>query len=124
MTKYLILVKHSVPEIVTDHPAHTWRLSAEGRRRAGRLAEELARFAPDVILSSDEAVKELLDRWSGIYSHRQEMYTGQQLCSGGLRMLMMVLSQLVTLQLGPANKVISGLWTNLANHAQNGSRAP
>jgi hypothetical protein len=77
-----------------------------------------------IILSSDEAVKELLDRRSGIYSHRQEMYTGQQLCSGGLRMLMMVLSQLVTLQLGPANKVISGLWTNLANHAQNGSRAP
>ncbi|KAL4745743.1 hypothetical protein BDW72DRAFT_211058 [Aspergillus terricola var. indicus] len=42
-----------------------------------------------IVLSSDEAVKELLDRRSGIYSHRQEMYTGQQLCSGGLRMLMM-----------------------------------
>ncbi|KAL5044341.1 cytochrome P450 [Aspergillus fruticulosus] len=39
--------------------------------------------------SSDEAVKELLDRRGGIYSHRQEMYTGQLLCSGGLRMLMM-----------------------------------
>ncbi|KAL4985308.1 cytochrome P450 [Aspergillus falconensis] len=42
-----------------------------------------------VVLSSDEAVKELLDRRGGIYSHRQEMYTGQLLCSGGLRMLIM-----------------------------------
>ncbi|KAK4550436.1 hypothetical protein LTR36_000014 [Oleoguttula mirabilis] len=42
-----------------------------------------------IVLSSDEAVKELLDRRSGIYSDRQEMYIGQHLCSGGLRMLMM-----------------------------------
>ncbi|KAK5138503.1 hypothetical protein LTR08_000089 [Meristemomyces frigidus] len=42
-----------------------------------------------VVLSSDEAVKELLDRRSGIYSDRPEMYIGQDLCSGGLRMLMM-----------------------------------
>lgn len=43
-----------------------------------------------VVLSSDEAVKELLDRRSGIYSDRPELYIGQDLCSGGLRMLMMV----------------------------------
>lgn len=43
-----------------------------------------------IVLSSDEAVKELLDRRSGIYSDRQEMYIGQELCSDGLRMLMMV----------------------------------
>ncbi|KAL3459690.1 cytochrome P450 [Aspergillus heterothallicus] len=42
-----------------------------------------------IVLSSDEAVKELLDRRSGIYSDRQEMYIGQVLCSGGLRLLMM-----------------------------------
>lgn len=54
MTKYLILVKHSVPEMVTDDPANTWKLSAEGRLRAGRLADELARFEPDVVFSSDE----------------------------------------------------------------------
>ncbi|KAL5360220.1 cytochrome P450 [Aspergillus floccosus] len=42
-----------------------------------------------VVLSSDEAVKSLLDKRSGIYSHRQEMYIGQTLCSGGLRLLMM-----------------------------------
>lgn len=43
-----------------------------------------------IVLSSDEAVKELLDRRSGIYSDRQEMYIGQELCSGNMRMLMMV----------------------------------
>ncbi|OAL31259.1 hypothetical protein AYO20_08314 [Fonsecaea nubica] len=42
-----------------------------------------------IILSSDEAVKELLDRRSGIYSDRLDMYIGQTLCSGGLRLLMM-----------------------------------
>ncbi|KAI5240963.1 cytochrome P450 [Aureobasidium subglaciale] len=42
-----------------------------------------------IVLSSDEAVKELLDRRSAIYSAREDMYTGQTLCSGGLRFLMM-----------------------------------
>ena len=43
-----------------------------------------------IVLSSDEAVKDLLDKKSGIYSDRQEMYIGQELCSGNLRLLMMV----------------------------------
>ena len=43
-----------------------------------------------VVLSSDKAVKDLLDKRSSIYSDRQEMYIGQTLCSDGLRMLMMV----------------------------------
>ena len=42
-----------------------------------------------VVLSSDKAVKDLLDKKSGLYSHRQDMYIGQDLCSGGLRVLMM-----------------------------------
>ena len=54
MTKYLILVKHSVPEIEVDRPASTWKLSEEGRLRAQQLADQLVRFAPEVILSSDE----------------------------------------------------------------------
>ena len=54
MTKYLILVRHSVPEIYGDRPANTWKLSEEGRLRAEHLAEELKSFAPDVIISSDE----------------------------------------------------------------------
>lgn len=43
-----------------------------------------------IVLSSDQAVKDLLDKKSGIYSDRQDMYIGQELCSGGLRILMMV----------------------------------
>lgn len=42
-----------------------------------------------IVLSSDEAVKELLDKRSNNYSDRQEMYIGQTLCSGDLRLLMM-----------------------------------
>src|SRR5215211_7273099 len=54
MTTYLILVKHSVPQVEVDHPASTWKLSAEGQIRARRLAEELASFAPDAIVSSNQ----------------------------------------------------------------------
>ena len=43
-----------------------------------------------IVLSSDVAVKDLLDKRSAIYSDRQDMYIGQTLCSGGLRFLMMV----------------------------------
>lgn len=42
-----------------------------------------------IVLSNDEAVKELLDRRSNNYSDRQEMYIGQTLCSDDLRLLMM-----------------------------------
>ena len=42
-----------------------------------------------IVLSSDEAIKELLDRRSGIYSSRLDMYVGQTLCSDGMRLLMM-----------------------------------
>lgn len=54
MTKYLLLVKHSVPEISGDRPANMWRLSEEGRLRAQRLAEEVESFEPEVLVSSDE----------------------------------------------------------------------
>src|SRR5215210_1947130 len=53
MTNYLILVKHSVPEIYGDRPANTWNLSEEGRLRAQHLAEELKSFAPDEIVASE-----------------------------------------------------------------------
>ena len=54
MTKYLILVRHSVPEIENDRPANTWHLSREGQLRAQRLALLLESYDPDIILSSDE----------------------------------------------------------------------
>jgi broad specificity phosphatase PhoE len=54
MTKYLILARHSVPEIKEDKPAHTWKLSEEGKSRAQELAEQLRPFAPDVLVCSNE----------------------------------------------------------------------
>lgn len=42
-----------------------------------------------VVLSSDQAVKDLLDKKSNIYSDRPELYVGQKLASGSLRLLMM-----------------------------------
>lgn len=42
-----------------------------------------------VVLSSDLAVKDLLDKRSAIYSDRMDMYVGMTLASGDLRLLMM-----------------------------------
>ncbi|KAF2195125.1 cytochrome P450 [Zopfia rhizophila CBS 207.26] len=42
-----------------------------------------------IVLNSDVAIKDLLDKRSGIYSSRPELYLGQ-VVSGGLRMLLMV----------------------------------
>jgi hypothetical protein len=42
-----------------------------------------------VVLNSDQAIKDLLDKRSGIYSSRTDMYLGM-VVSGGLRMLLMV----------------------------------
>ncbi len=54
MKKYLILVKHSLPEIQEELPAREWKLSEEGRIRAGRLAERLIEYQPEVVVSSIE----------------------------------------------------------------------
>jgi hypothetical protein len=43
-----------------------------------------------IVLSSDKAIKDLLDKKSAIYSGRPDLYTGQTLLSGGKRMVMMV----------------------------------
>lgn len=68
-----------------------------------------------IVVSSDVAIKELLDRRSGTYSDRQEMYIGQELCSGGLRMLMMVYHQtlmfnLVLTDFCGSNTALDGAW--------------
>jgi len=55
MKKYLILVKHSLPEIGEDLPASEWKLSQEGRLRAHKLAELLEAFHPEGIVSSPES---------------------------------------------------------------------
>jgi hypothetical protein len=43
-----------------------------------------------IVLSSDVAVKELLDKRSSIYSSRPDLYFGQTILSGGLRAVLMV----------------------------------
>ena len=54
MKKHLILVKHSLPEMVENLPAREWKLSEEGQIRAQRLAERLSPFQPEYIISSVE----------------------------------------------------------------------
>jgi broad specificity phosphatase PhoE len=54
MRKPLILVKHSLPEIVENLSAREWKLSDEGRIRAQQLAERLIPFRPDYRISSVE----------------------------------------------------------------------
>lgn len=47
-----------------------------------------------VVLSSDTTVKELLDKRSGNYSDRPDMFIGQRIASGNLRLVVMVSSLL------------------------------
>jgi cytochrome P450 len=46
-----------------------------------------------VVLSNSEAVKELMDKKSNIYSSKPDMYVSQDLISGGYRMLFMKYGQ-------------------------------
>jgi broad specificity phosphatase PhoE len=50
----LLLIKHSLPEILPSVPAREWRLSEEGRVRCSRLAARIKPYAPEVIVSSPE----------------------------------------------------------------------
>lgn len=50
----LILIRHSQSQQDPTRPASQWRLTDEGRRRCGPLAERLAAERPDVIVTSRE----------------------------------------------------------------------
>ncbi len=54
LAKHLILVKHSLPEILEAVPAREWHLSEDGRMRARALAGKLIRYQPEIIISSVE----------------------------------------------------------------------
>ena len=54
MAKPLILVKHSLPEILAGVPACAWYLSESGRVCARLLAEKLIEYQPEIIISSVE----------------------------------------------------------------------
>jgi hypothetical protein len=45
---------------------------------------------PTIILSSDVAIKDLLDKRGGIYSDRPDMFISQRVASGGHRLVVMV----------------------------------
>lgn len=55
MNRQLILIKHSLPEVVENRPANQWLLSKEGQVRAERLARKLIQFEPEVIFTSKES---------------------------------------------------------------------
>lgn len=52
--RYLILIRHSVPDIQPDLPANQWRLSAKGIERCAWLARQIDFFHPDRLISSEE----------------------------------------------------------------------
>ncbi len=54
MSRSLILVRHSLPEIQKDHPAREWKLSSNGRLRARLLSERISAYPVDVVFSSVE----------------------------------------------------------------------
>ena len=51
----LVLVRHSLPEMVTGVPASQWWLSEQGRRRCEILAERLVAYDLAVIVTSEES---------------------------------------------------------------------
>jgi 2,3-bisphosphoglycerate-dependent phosphoglycerate mutase len=53
-TRKLVLVRHSLSEMVTGVSASRWRLCAEGRRRCEILAERLAAYDLAFVVASEE----------------------------------------------------------------------
>jgi|SRR5688572_603238 len=77
MKTYLILVKHSLPEIVEGMPAREWKLSPTGRIRAQELAERLSEFQPQMIVSSSEPkAKETAEIVAGRYNLQLQIADG------------------------------------------------
>src|SRR4026208_2518354 len=54
--RHLVLVKHAMPQVDVETPAHEWRLHPEGEAAAVVLAERLvrARYTPERIAASTE----------------------------------------------------------------------
>lgn len=54
MSNTLILIRHSQSHPQPERPASQWSLTEAGRRRCIALAERLAAYAPDVLVTSRE----------------------------------------------------------------------
>jgi broad specificity phosphatase PhoE len=50
----VILVKHSLPAVIPTIPAKEWTLSKAGQIRCKALAERLASYSPEIVISSVE----------------------------------------------------------------------
>jgi broad specificity phosphatase PhoE len=50
----LLLIKHSLPEMVPSLPANRWHLAEAGRLRCRALAEQITPYDPDMIVASVE----------------------------------------------------------------------
>jgi hypothetical protein len=68
-----------------------------------------------IVLSSDQAIKDLLDKRSGIYSSRPDMYLGK-IVSGGYRMLLMV--NVLIAAGSECRLVISNSFRNMEKHGE------
>lgn len=70
-----------------------------------------------IVLSSDQAIKDLLDKRSNIYSSRPDMYMGQ-VVSGSLRMLLMVGFIDAVFFQNALTGVMLGVWRDLEDGTQ------
>jgi broad specificity phosphatase PhoE len=52
--RYLILAKHSLPDIISESPSRDWLLNEQGRQRAIALGQRLKAFSPVRVVTSDE----------------------------------------------------------------------
>lgn len=52
--RYLVLIRHSMPEVDPSVPAREWQLSEEGRRRCVLLAREVSAYDPVAVVTSRE----------------------------------------------------------------------
>lgn len=50
----LIIIKHSLPEVIPAIPANQWILSKSGQARCKTLAEKIVSYSPDIFISSIE----------------------------------------------------------------------
>lgn len=69
-----------------------------------------------IVLSTDQAVKDLLDKKSGIYSSRPDLYIGQTIMSGGQRMLLTVCASCLLYALCTnTHKLRLAVWSGVSN---------
>lgn len=70
-----------------------------------------------IVLTSDQAIKDLLDKRSNIYSSRPDMYLGN-IVSGGYRMLLMVCNIHSHIVVCGVSLKYPGIWRTMAHDPQ------